>query len=754
MNVLSYLTPAIVFPLVLLVCIFCFFGWYWLMLRRRTNTDALLQLAGETPDLPPAPMTFAGRCTPLDRRDRVLMLLLTLVYAATAFFRLGSTTNPQSFQAFSDGETVEVSFSQPIYAASLFYYTGLGTGNYNIEISQDGEYWSTLWTHRDADGGILDYYWAAAEGYAPSYALPQSYDLIFKWETVELTNPRSFQYLRITGDTTSDPFELGELAFLDQNGERVDLTGLVSGGTGSALFDEQDVVPTASSWYNSTYFDEIYHARTAYEHLRGVYPYEVSHPPLGKLILSVGIALFGMTPFGWRFMGTLFGVLMLPILYLFLKNFFGKTPVAFCGTCLFAFDFMHLTQTRIATIDTYAVFFILLMYYFMYRYLTLPAGTPFRKGARWLFLSGLFWGIGAASKWTVLYGGAGLAALYFIGLYFKLRDWPRAEAAAERPVRLRPWLIQTLAFSVLCFVLLPAVIYTASYLPYAAAKGVDLSLGNTLSGFGENLPVLLHNLWGHFTGGADFEPEAISQDSLSGIMLQNQWYMLTYHEGVHATHPYESRWYQWIVDARPILYYMEDGAGYHTRFAAFSNPVVCWGGLLAMMTCAAQAFRRFLSRMVFFAVTGLGLCVSLMEVVGITDPAQTPLAKLGSGLLLLALLLAYMGVGYWVSTASPRRSSKALFVLAAYFSQLAPWFFISRTTFAYHYFPSILFLCFALAYVLNDILELGPPRSRRLAYAVPGVGAGLYAAFYPVLIGLSIPVGYAACLRWFFSWPF
>ena len=113
-----------------------------------------------------------------------------------------------------------------------------------------------------------------------------------------------------------------------------------------------------------------------------------------------------------------------------------------------------------------------------------------------------------------------------------------------------------------------------------------------------------------------------------------------------------------------------------------------------------------------------------------------------------------MGVGYWVSTASPRRSSKALFVLVAYFSQLAPWFFISRTTFAYHYFPSILFLCFALAYVLNDILELGPPRSRRLVYAVPGVGAGLYAAFYPVLIGLSIPVGYAACLRWFFSWPF
>lgn len=158
--------------------------------------------------------------------------------------------------------------------------------------------------------------------------------------------------------------------------------------------------------------------------MEGVYPYEVSHPPLGKLIIGLGIRVFGMTPFGWRFMGTLFGVCMLPILYVFLKNLFGRTAVAACGTCLFAFDFMHLTQTRIATIDTYGVFFILLMYFFLYRYLTLPAGTPFLRGALPLFLSGLFWGIGAASKWTVIYGAAGLAVLYFIGLHAKWRAWP------------------------------------------------------------------------------------------------------------------------------------------------------------------------------------------------------------------------------------------------------------------------------------------------------------------------------------------
>lgn len=47
---------------------------------------------------------------------------------------------------------------------------------------------------------------------------------------------------------------------------------------------------------NSSYFDEIYHVRTAIEHQKDIWPYEVSHPPLGKLIIGIGISLFGVTP--------------------------------------------------------------------------------------------------------------------------------------------------------------------------------------------------------------------------------------------------------------------------------------------------------------------------------------------------------------------------------------------------------------------------------------------------------------------------
>ena len=70
---------------------------------------------------------------------------------------------------------------------------------------------------------------------------------------------------------------------------------------------------------------------------------------------------------------------------------------------LLAFDFMHLTQTRIATIDSFATFFILLMYLFLYRYFT-------EGRLRHLAACGVTFGIGAATKWTCLYAGAGLGA--------------------------------------------------------------------------------------------------------------------------------------------------------------------------------------------------------------------------------------------------------------------------------------------------------------------------------------------------------
>ena len=84
------------------------------------------------------------------------------------------------------------------------------------------------------------------------------------------TAPATAAYVRITA---SAHVELGELALYDLQGSRIGVRAITGPASADALCDEADTVPAASTYYNSTYFDEIYHARTAYEHLRGVYPY-------------------------------------------------------------------------------------------------------------------------------------------------------------------------------------------------------------------------------------------------------------------------------------------------------------------------------------------------------------------------------------------------------------------------------------------------------------------------------------------------
>ena len=103
-----------------------------------------------------------------------------------------------------------------------------------------------------------------------------------------------------------------------------------------------------------------------------------------------------------------------------------------------------------------------------------------------------------------------------------------------------------------------------------------------------------------------------------------------------------------------------------------------------------------------------------------------------------------------------RRCARALFIVIGYLAQLVPWFFIGRITFAYHYFPSVLFLILALCYVFYSLSEQEELIAWKPAmYAVTAGAAALYALFYPVLVGIQIPSWYGTCLlRWLPSWPF
>ena len=511
------------------------------------------------------------------RRGGIGIAVLTAVYAVAAFTGLGSANAPQHFCTLEAGESATLALDGAHGIDTVWYYTGLYTGEYTLAYSDDGITYTAAGT------------------------MPQGYADLFKWLQPQPADsaPATAAYVRVTA---SAHLELGELALLDAQGERIAVRAITGPASAAALCDEADTVPASSTYYNSSYFDEIYHARTAYEHLRGVYPYEVSHPPLGKELLALGIRLFGMTPFGWRCMGALFGVAMLPLMWDLLRRMFRDDRVAWCGAALLAFDFMHLTQTRIATIDSFATLFILLMYLFLYRYFT-------EGKLRHLAACGVTFGIGAATKWTCLYAGAGLGVLWALHWVF---SGVRAHRAGDGR-RYARRLLGNIGFCLVFFVLVPGMIYYASYYPYGAARG-------------------LHGPGMYFTR------------EYAAIVLENQRFMFTYHAGLVATHPYSSRWWQWLLDLRPILYYLSYGDGTVSTIGAFVNPLLCWGGLLALPVLVYHAAKR---------------------------------------------------------------ERTALFLLIGYLAQVLPWVFISRLTFEYHYFAATLFLVLALGYVFDRLRQRG-----------------------------------------------
>ncbi|MGN0478877.1 MAG: phospholipid carrier-dependent glycosyltransferase [Hominenteromicrobium sp.] len=502
------------------------------------------------PAQPAALVTDLNRDVRLSRTDILLLCAVTLAYALVAFWNLGDRQTANTTWTPANGESVI--FSTTDAYSEIYYLPGIAAADngigqrvgtsMRIEVSDDGESWAVA--AEDTDGSV--YAWQSVTAYATG------------------------KYIRITA--TCDDLAINEIAFKKADGTGFATLTAVRGDAWQ-LSDEQNVVPLWPSYMNSTYFDEIYHARTAYEHILGLEPYENTHPPLGKLIISLGIRMFGMNPFGWRFMGTLFGVLMLPVLYHFLKRLFGSTFLCAVGTTLFAFDFMHYVQTRIATIDTYAVFFILLMYDAMLVFLQTDLMTsPRRKILLPLFFSGLFMGLGIASKWTVAYGACGLAVLFFGKLVFtcralNLRTLP-AKRRDEAQAVFRRRALLTCLWCCLFFLLIPFAVYFAAFLP---------------------LTTLAHNRYDVF-----------------GRFISYQVHMYNYHSTLQATHTFESPWYQWPFDIRNVWYY----GNYHAdandsirTISVLGSPLFWWACVPAMLYTFVRAVKKH-SRPALVAAVG------------------------------------------------------------------------------------------------------------------------------------------------------
>ncbi len=488
------------------------------------------------------------------RADKIIMAVIVLVYGVVTYANLGGLNNPQTFyKPSAANEEVVIDFGSAQTVDTVTYYLGIGDvankPGMKLSASTDGRNWTNI----NVDCKL---------------------NSVFKWEVVKLSSPTQARYIR--GVAEDDDYRMFEIAFWRSDGSKIDIASVDGEGDCANIADEPDTAQYRTSFKNGTYFDEIYHPRTAYENLHMMPYYETTHPPLGKLIIAVGIAIFGMCPFGWRVMGATFGIIMLPLMYILLKKLFERTRYSVLGTLIFAFDFMHFSLTRLGTIDSYPVTFIIAMYLFMFlfgkRALDYAKNSPhkfkekksFLRLMGTLALSGLMFGLGAASKWICLYAGAGLAVellLIFIGIYMALPKKKKNVFAG--------FVIKTCLCCLVFFVAIPGLIYLLSYLPISMVEGYP-------------------DVW--------------------NTMLRNQSYMYNYHSNLDATHPYSSKWYQWPIDYRPLWAYSapvetvgQDKIG---CISVFGNPLIFWSSIAAFIyTVVVGIIKR--DKKVLFLVVGL-----------------------------------------------------------------------------------------------------------------------------------------------------
>lgn len=640
-------------------------------------------------------------CTPLNYRtpervkwtrlDALLIAVVTLLYGIVTLTTLGSTRAPQNpWKSTSAREQVIIDLGEVYEDFSMLYFAQVSYNDFTVATSDDGEVWP--------DERVCWAQMAEGQCFRWKYLLPcltgtsgsRTYVSASDYEDVQKLDGR---YVCITAQQVG--LVLNEVIFRDAEGNRIPATvvGALNANENSPLYsapenllDEQDTLEGEPGWWNSTYFDEIYHARTGYEHLMGTAPYETSHPPLGKVIMSWCIGLFGMTPFGWRFAGAMCGILMLPAMYLLAKQLTRRTDMGFAAMMLMALDCMHFTQTRIATIDSFPVLFIILSYFFMLRFMQRDIiRDKVSSLLPDLALSGFFMACGVASKWIGVYAGVGLAVLYFWHCLRQLRigiDCARLgrsgkvftkEEQETLNLRDHPALKRVFVLCLWCllfFVAVTVAIYLLSYIPYFANRKLS---------FFEYLREV----------------------------IKAQEGMLSYHStpGLGMDHPFYSPWYEWPLNQRPMYYasdaFTPEGWGY--AIFCFGNPAVWYVGLAGI----AYTFVRWL-RHHRYRVDGMN--------------------------------------GTWHLYADTWEIAPA-FVLVGLLAQFLPWVLVPRGTYIYHYFASVPFLILGTVLLLSRLCREGSRSGRAILAVYLGVTLVLFVLLFPYASGLLTPVEWLNFVR-------
>ncbi|WP_373295484.1 dolichyl-phosphate-mannose--protein mannosyltransferase [Kitasatospora griseola] len=431
-------------------------------------------------------------------------------------------------------------------------------------------------------------------------------------------------------------------------------------------------------------------------------PAYIVHPPVGKWIIGLGEQIYGMNPFGWRFMMAVLGTLSVLMLARIGRRLFRSTLLGCVAGLLMSVDGLHFVLSRTAILDLVVMFWFLAAFGLLLidrdrtraliaKRLDAGLGTDWwQLGLRpYRLAAGVSLGLMTATKWS---GGPAIAVFILLVAFW--------DTSARRMVGgIRGPGGQPIAEG------LRILRHCVDWVCSAATLGLTAAVTYLVSWTGWIMSSTEPGKGGYFRDWAVQHPGGFGPDWWRSLWHYHST-MLDFHTNLHSPHTYQSNPWSWLLLGRPVSFFYESPkngqAGCTTsdcarEVLAIGTPLLWWAGIAALLYC----LYRWLMRRDWRA-----------------------------GALLAALAAGYL-----------------------------PWFqYQERTIFLFYAVCFVPFLVLAVTMMIGAML--GPAHAspdRRLAGAT---GAGLlvvgimwnFLYFYPIFTGQTIPIPDWNGRMWLSTW--
>jgi multisubunit Na+/H+ antiporter MnhF subunit len=517
-------------------------------------------------------------------------------------------------------------------------------------------------------------------------------------------------------------------------------------------------------------FDEIYFPVDAAKDLRQpAESYFDPEPPLAKLLMAPPIAFFGFNSWTWRLSTTIFGSLLVGMMYLVALRLRRDRFFALVTALFICFDGLAFVESRTGVIDIIAIFFVALFYYVFLLH------WQARTRAQWrttLYVMAGVAGLAFAAKLTALAPlvvAGGLIVMRGIAPYLAgFIPWLRRIAGPGR-AEATMWRHAAGPRAVLHYALAGVIalaLFAASFSRYETIQHTDVyfftGCNPAVSGL-PGTPVTL-NVPVMKVGSVTVPNPVEAIDNIVQITAAS----LRYHAEECHSHPYSSLWLTWPIMEHPVLFYAssQPNNGAVSEVTDMGNPAIWWLGILALLFCVWRLTRGPNWWRLLVALIGLGSLVAMIIIYQSAvryhnpsnfntsytaaqftalfhmDPSsQYEIARTYPGSL---FAIAFVGMVVFaalvaLSAAISRRFVPA-FIILGYVASWMMWVPGNerRVLFFYHALGMLLFTALALAYALSAIRRVKIPFGGRevslapVAYAVIASVLAAFIFFYPI----------------------